>query len=328
MSKISLGAGPEENQPVLRVEMTGYTFLEDPRVRKGSVVVSDFFTGQVLSLGRDGSVEVVVEIDDQPSGTGWTPDGELLVVSMLKRAVLKVSGADTSLHADLSPWATGPCNDMLVDPLGRAYVGNMGGDGGPDSELMDAYLLRVDSDGTVSVAASELRFPNGMALSPDGSQLFVAETYGARVSVFDVNARGELSGRRTFADFANAPLRSTAREMLATGMVLPDGIALDSAGGLWIADAAGSGVVRVDQGGRITDRIPVEGLTIFAPALGGPDGRTLYLCASPTLYEFDYAEARGSQLLSCRVDIPGLITDPAGPHEPLDAPHQSATEQS
>jgi sugar lactone lactonase YvrE len=325
---MNLGAAPVENQPALRVEMTGYTFLEDPRVREGSVVVSDFFTGQVLSLGRDGSVEVVVEIDDQPSGTGWTPEGDLLVVSMLKQAVLKFSGAETGLHADLSPWATGPCNDMLVDPVGRAYVGNMGGDGGPDSELIDAHLLRVDPDGTVSVAASELRFPNGMALSPDGRQLYVAETYGARVSLFDVNLQGQLSGRRTFADFANGPLRGTAREMIATGMILPDGIALDSAGGLWIADAAGSGVVRVDQEGNITNRIPVEGLTVFAPALGGPDGRTLYLCASPTLYEFDYAASRGSQLLSCRVDIPGMITGSVESDEPIEPPHQSTTAQS
>jgi sugar lactone lactonase YvrE len=307
VSNTDPGAAPTENTPDLRVLLTGYTFLEDPRVRGGSVVVSDFFTGQVLSLGSDGSVDVVIKIDDQPSGTGWTPQGDLLVVSMLRRAVLRVSGGDVSVHADLSPWATGPCNDMLVDPVGRAYVGNMGGDGGPDSELIEAHLLRVDPDGTVSVAASGLRFPNGMALSPDGRQLYVAETYGARVSVFDVDSSGNLSGRRAFADFADAPLRATAREMLSTGMILPDGIALDSAGGLWIADAAGSGVVRVDQNGQITDRIPVDGLTVFAPALGGPDGRTLYLCASPTLYEFDYAEARGSQVLSCRVEIPGPI---------------------
>lgn len=308
--------------------MAGYTFLEDPRVREGNIVVSDFFTGQVLSLGVDGSVEVVLEIDDQPSGTGWTPDGDLLVVSMLQRAVLRASGDDVRIHADLSPWATGPCNDMLVDPLGRAYVGNMGGDGGPDSELVDACLLRVDLDGSVSVASRDLRFPNGMALSPDGSQLYVAETYGARVSLFEVDVRGDLSARRTFVDFANGPLRATAREMLATGMILPDGIALDSAGGLWIADAAGSGVVRVDRDGQITDQISVDGLTVFAPALGGADGRTLYLCVSPTLYDFDYSEARGSQLLSCRVAIPGYAAGPSESPESTDDKHKRTTEQS
>lgn len=307
--------------------MAGYTFLEDPRVREGNIVVSDFFTGQVLSLGVDGSVEVVLEIDDQPSGTGWTPDGDLLVVSMLQRAVLRASGDDVRIHADLSPWATGPCNDMLVDPLGRAYVGNMGGDGGPDSELVDACLLRVDLDGSVSVASKDLRFPNGMALSPDGSQLYVAETYGARVSLFEVDVRGDLSARRTFVDFANGPLRATAREMLATGMILPDGIALDSAGGLWIADAGGSGVVRVDRDGQITDRISVDGLTVFAPALGGADGRTLYLCVSPTLYDFDYSEARGSQLLSCRVAIPGCAVGPSESPESTDDKHERTTEQ-
>lgn len=320
---------PSVNEkPSLHVEMAGYTFLEDPRVRGGNIVVSDFFTGQVLSLGADGSVEVVVTIDDQPSGTGWTPDGDLLVVSMLKRAVLRVSGDDVRIHAELGRWATGPCNDMLVDASGRAYVGNMGGDGGPDSELVDAHLLRVDLDGTVSVAASDLRFPNGMALSPDGTQLYVAETYGARVSLFDVDARGDLSARRTFVDFANGPLRATAREMLTTGMILPDGIALDSAGGLWIADAAGSGVIRVDQEGQISDRIPVDGLTVFAPALGGADGRTLYLCASPTLYEFDYPEARGSQLLSCRVSIPGSAAGLSEFPESIGDNNKSSTEKS
>ncbi|MFC5747440.1 SMP-30/gluconolactonase/LRE family protein [Actinomadura rugatobispora] len=297
-------AGPE----TLTVVTGGHSFLEGPRWHDGALYVSDFYTHRVLRIalgatGSAGPVETVAEIEGRPSGLGWDAEGRLLVVSMLDRTLYRVSGGVPEPVADLGALATGPCNDMLVDGQGRAYVGNFGGDGEADSPLVDAVLARVDPDGTVTAAADGLRFPNGVALTPGGT-LLVAETYGARITAFDVAPDGALTGRRVWADLSRDGLAATARGMIATGAVLPDGIALDSEGALWVADAAGSGAVRVREGGEITERVGTGDLTAFSVALGGPDGRTLFLCASPRLFETDYPNDHRSAVLSRRVDVP------------------------
>jgi sugar lactone lactonase YvrE len=112
----------------------GIYFGEGPRWRDGRLWFSDFYAHAVKSVSLAGDLTTEVEIDDQPSGLGWTPDGALLIVSMTKRRLLR-RGADgrISLHADLSGVADFHCNDMVVDAAGRAYVGNFGFD--LDAEL-------------------------------------------------------------------------------------------------------------------------------------------------------------------------------------------------
>ena len=107
----------------------GISFGEGPRWRDGRMWFSDFFDHAVKSVTTDGHVRVEFEIDDQPSGLGWLPNGDLLVVSMTKRLVLRRAADGTiSLHAYLNGIATWHCNDMTVDAAGRAYVGNFGFD--------------------------------------------------------------------------------------------------------------------------------------------------------------------------------------------------------
>ena len=126
----------------------------------------------------------------QPSGLGWLPDGRMLVVSMHDRRVLRLEADGTLVeHADLSGIATCHCNDMVVDGKGRAYVGNFGfdlrvcastvsrGAGRPGPPA--AELARVDPDGTVSVAADDLKFPNGTVITPDGRTLIVGRDVAA-----------------------------------------------------------------------------------------------------------------------------------------------------
>ncbi|WP_345678255.1 SMP-30/gluconolactonase/LRE family protein [Yinghuangia aomiensis] len=287
----------------LSVVVDGYSFLEGPRWRQGALYVSDFYTRQVVRIA-DGVAETICEVPGQPSGLGWDPDGNLLVVSMLDRSLCRLTGNRLDVVADLREIATGPCNDMQVDAQGRAYLGNFGGDGEADSLLRDAVLARVDTDGSVTVVADGLRFPNGVALTGDGRRLLVAETYGARITVFDIASDGSLSGRRVWADFSRGVLAPTARGMAATGAILPDGIALDAEGALWVADAAGAGAFRVREGGEIVEHVDSGELTVFALAMGGADGRTLFLCASPTLFETDYRIDHRSKVLSCRVEVP------------------------
>lgn len=286
----------------VRCVAEGFSFLEGARWHNGRLYVSDFYTHRVLSFDSAGTMETVCNVPGQPSGLGFAPDGSLRVVSMLDRRLMRFDGGQLTPVADLKPFAPNDCNDMLVDSQGRAYVGNFGV---LSPGILPTRLLLVRPDGAVSVAAEDLVFPNGVVISPEGRTLFVAETFAARVSAFCVASDGSLLNRRTWASFAPSSFE-TINDALNSGVTLPDGMALDAEGALWMGDAGGRGPVRVEKGGRILQRVDTGDLSVFAVALGGADRRTLYMCASPPLLaNIDPEKHYRSCLLECRVDVPG-----------------------
>lgn len=274
----------------IEVLATGLDFGEGPRWHDGRLWVSDFYAHAVSSYGADGDRRVEVELDDQPSGLGWLPDGQLLVVAMLSRQVRRVDAdGAVHLHADLSSIAAGNCNDMVVDGRGNAYVGNFGFDMEAGEKPRAADLALVRPDGTAEVAATDLRFPNGSVVTPDGATLIVGESMGARYSAFAIHDDGTLGGRRVWAE---VPGRG------------PDGCALDAEGAIWMADAFGAGCVRVAEGGAILEVVEAS-QPVFACALGGPEGRTLHLI---TAAGFGDTVAKGTGLGKIEVtevDVPG-----------------------
>jgi sugar lactone lactonase YvrE len=284
----------------------GFSFLESPRWHDDSLWASDFFSRRVLRFGA-GPPETICSLpDSMPSGLGWDPEGRLLISSMLDRRVLRLSGETLVEVADLSAQAGWHCNDMLVDEAGRAYVGNFGWDDGSDPAVRATDLLRVDPDGSSAVAAAGVVFPNGIAITPDGGTLLLAETFAGRIAAFDRDGDGLLSNRRTWAEFAAGGFATTT-EACAAGVPLPDGMALDAEGALWIGDAAGNGAVRVAEGGEILDRRPVgNGQTAFAVALGGEDRRTLYMCAAAPYGTGNVAEVHEARLLTSPVEVAGV----------------------
>src|SRR5262249_8257398 len=153
------------------------------------------------------------------------------------------------------------------------------------------------------IVAHDLIFPNGMAMTGDGKLLLVAETFAGRISVFKIDSDGLLSDRRIWAKFASRKYESVPAAV-ASGEPLPAGIALDTAGSLWIADAGGRGAVLVAEGGRILRAINTGNLSVYAVALGGPDRRTLFMCAAPPLLSYDPTADSASVLLTSRVDTP------------------------
>ena len=193
-------------KPDATVVLDGYTYFECPRWHDGRVWVSDFYTFEVLSALPDGSdVRVEATVPQQPSGLGWLPDGRLLVVSMRDHTILRREEDGTLVvHADLSAHVSAHLNDMLVDAHGRAYVGNFGFDLMNQGTPATASVIRVDPDGSSTVVATDLWFPNGMALTPDG-ELLVDETLANRISVFSVDESGDLGERRDWATFGDVP---------------------------------------------------------------------------------------------------------------------------
>jgi sugar lactone lactonase YvrE len=282
--------GPPTLARMLRTLASGFGFVEGPRWHGGRLYVSDMGARRVLALGLDGDAEEVCVVEERPSGLGWLPDGRMLVVSMGDRRVLRLEpGGDLVEHADLSSLASAPCNDMVVDGRGNAYVGNPGYDmRNPPDPLPTAELVLVRPDGSAEVVDRSLRFPNGPAVTPDGRTLIVAETMAARLSAFDIADDGTLGDRRTYADL---PGRS------------PDGIALDAEGAVWVADATGGACVRVREGGKVTDVVDT-GRGCFACALGGPDRRTLFLLTGDG-FTGEAIRRRTGAIEAVEVDVPG-----------------------
>lgn len=223
----------------------GLCFGEGPRFREGALWLSDMHAQEVLKVTTDGQRETIISLtDDQPSGLGWLPNGELLIVSMNKKQLLRFDGKNLALHADLSQHASGICNDMVVDRSGRAYVGNFGFDLHNNAKPAPAELIRVDADGSIHVEDDDLMFPNGAVITEDVATLIVGETFASRLTAFDISEDGSLSGKRVWAELPDK--------------AVPDGICLDAGGGIWSASPTTNNCIRQLEGGEVTHSIELE----------------------------------------------------------------------
>jgi sugar lactone lactonase YvrE len=288
----------------LRTLLEGGASFEAPRWHESRWWASDFYRHAVVSVDGDGNEETVLEVEGQPSGLGWLPDGSLLVVSMRDHALLRRTPAgEVSVHADLTEYCGGHLNDLVVDGLGRAYAGNFGFDLMNFGEPEGTSLIRVDPDGSIDVEADDLWFPNGMVV--DGDTLIVAETFAGRMTAFSIAADGSLTDRRVWGQIAPAAEPGPVAEMLPNMGFAPDGCCLDAEGHMWVADGLGGPTCRIAPGGEIVDEIELpEGLGAFACMLGGEDGRELLLCAAPDFIEANRKDVREAVLLLTTVDVP------------------------
>ena len=286
--------------------LDGGGYFECPRWHDGRWWVSDFYERVVLAIEPSGRAERIVAVEHQPSGLGWMPDGSLLVGSMKDRRVLRrAADGALSVHADVSEYCGGHLNDIVVDSSGRAYAGNFGYDLMAGEDPRPAVLVRIDPEGSTSVVADDLRFPNGAVITPDGSTLIVDETGGARITAFTIRADGTLTDRRVWAQLGPTPPLGTVEEMLAALEYAPDGCTLDAEGHLWAADALGGRCCRIAPGGELVEAIrPPDNLGVFACMLGGEDGRTLLLTTAPDFLEHNRAPVREAMLFTTTVDVP------------------------
>jgi sugar lactone lactonase YvrE len=243
-------SGPE-------VLMEGIAFGESPRWHDGRLWFSDWGANQVIALEPGGSHEVMAAVASFPMCIDFLPDGRLLVVDSAQRRLLRRE-PDGSLarHADLSGVSDKPWNDIVADDEGNAYV-NCIGFGFPGEEFAPGLIVLVTPDGRVRRVADGLAFPNGMAITPDGATLIVAESYANRLTAYDIGAGGGLAGRRVWAQ---------------TPGDHPDGICLD-AEAVWYADVGNRHCVRVREGGEVLATVDLD-RGAFACALSrGQDPR-------------------------------------------------------
>ena len=254
----------EHAAPGLRTLMTGIVLGESPRWHDDRLWFSDWGAQEILAVDAEGTSDVMLRGPALPFCIDWLPDGRLLVVSGREGLLLRRE-PDGSLvtHADLTVLADPPWNDIVVDGRGNAYVGNTGFDF-PGGAFAPGSLALVTPDGTAREVADDVAFPNGVAVAPDNSTLILAESYGNRLTAFDIAADGGLSNRRAWADLGDG---------------VPDGICIDAEGAVWYADVPNKRCVRVREGGAVLQTIEVD-RGCFACMLGGADGRTLFIVAA------------------------------------------------
>jgi sugar lactone lactonase YvrE len=270
--------------PTLLAE--GFVFAEGPRWRGDKLWLSDMHGEAVYSTTLTGKKTLEVRLPGKkPSGLGFLPNGQLLIVSMADRQLLRLDPAGTCVvHARLDALVADELNDMVVAKDGTAFVGSY------PKERGTGVIVRVTPDGSADVVARELDFPNGSVITSDGRTLIVTESIGRRFTAFDIDSQNNLHGRRVIATTPDAAA---------------DGIALDAEEGIWAAFPLAHEFRRVLPGGEIADRIPLGDRMAIACALGGDDRRTLFLLSALDWSAKALEGTRTSTVQTVRVGVPG-----------------------
>jgi sugar lactone lactonase YvrE len=278
----------------LRTLMTDIAFGESPRWHDDRLWFSDWGAQEVVALDLDGASEVMVRVSfpSFPMCIDWLSDGRLLIVSARDGLLLRRE-PDGSLvtHADLSALSEKghPWNEIVVDGRGNAYVNNQGFDF-PGGEFAPGTVALLTPDGSARQVADGIAFPNGMAITPDNSTLICAESYGKRLTAFDITADGSLSNRRVWADLGDG---------------VPDGICVDAEGAVWYGDVPNKRCIRIREGGEVLQTIELD-RGCFACMLGGADKRTLFMVATEWSGTANMGEgARTGQVLTVEAAAPG-----------------------
>jgi sugar lactone lactonase YvrE len=277
--------------------VSGIRFPEGNRWHDGRLWFSDMHTGEVFSIDPSSETEdeprLEATVAGQSSGLGWLSDGRLIVSAMESRTVVAVDAdGSTSVFADLSSVESSLLNDLVVDPeTGRTYIGAFGYDLYGGEALRPGPLYVIEPDGSSRLAADGLVFPNSANVLPGTRTLVVSETWGGRLTAFDIGPDGSLSGRREWAALPDG--------------VTPDGSTVDDEGAVWVCSVDTGEFLRVLEGGEVTDRIEVPGRCAIDCALGGPDRRTLYLATADSYDPATTARTRDGRISAVRVSVPG-----------------------
>lgn len=243
--------------------LNGLTFGESPRWHQNRLWFCNWGMQEVVALDLEGKSEVMVRVPTTiPFSIDWLPDGRLLVVSGSEGLLLRQEADGTLVtHSDLRGLSAKGWNEIVVDGRGNAYVNGPGFNLMAGENFAPGIIALVTRDGRARQVADGIAFPNGMAVTADNQTLIIAESYGRKLTAFDIGADGSLKNRRVWADLGDG---------------VPDGICIDADGAVWYADVPNKRCLRVREGGEALQTINLD-RGCFACALGGPDKKTLFL---------------------------------------------------
>jgi sugar lactone lactonase YvrE len=272
----------------IKTLLTGIALGESPRWHGDRLWFCDWGTQEIIAVDSGGRSETILRVlTTMPFCIDWLPDGRLLIICGPEGRVLsREPDGSLTTYADLTGIDQG-FNEIVVDLAGHVYVNGGGIDRMFGNEAARGVVALVTPDGKARKVADDIDFGNGMAVTTDNSTLIVAESYGNRLTAFDIADDGSLSYRRVWADLHGD---------------FPDGICLDAEGAVWYGSVPNRRCVRVREGGEALETIDLD-RGCFACALGGEDGKTLFMLAAEW-HGFDATDdgARTGQLLSRRIE--------------------------
>jgi len=269
----------------------GLAFPGCPRWHAGALWFVDRHEGQVVTMRGPNDATVAAEVPGGAAGLGWLPDGTLVVGAAAERTVLALRGDSLEPLVHLRDFGTFPLNDLTVSPAGRLYTTDYGTDpAGGEAPVPTAMICleALDDGWDAWVVLDELQVPDGSVFTADGSELIVAEAMAQRLDVYPVHDDGSLGEGSVFAEVA---------PNLAAGPTV------DSEGAVWACDPLNSGVMRAVRGVGALDWIPLE-QPAFGCALGGPSGRTLFVCTAATSDPSETSTARSGRIEAIQVEVP------------------------
>ena len=267
----------------------GYGLLEGPRVdANGNLYFSDVPNGGVYRRAPDGTISTVVPKRRGVGGIALHADGGLVVSG---RDISHVrDGRTRVLYArdDVSGW-----NDIFTDRQGRVYAGALRSDPFVPGPRVPGVLCRIDAEGRAVELYGDVGLSNGIGFSPDGRLLYHSDSSTREVLVHDVLGDGSVANRRVFA--------------VTDEPGVPDGLAVDVDGGVWVAVAGGGSVVRFTADGGLDRRLEIPADVVTSLCFGGDDLRDLYVVTADNTED---PERRGT-IFRTRSDVAGVPAPPA-----------------
>jgi sugar lactone lactonase YvrE len=282
--------GADPRRPLDRVA-GGFSFAEGPRWHHGAIYLSHIHDDAIERVDVDGTVTRVADLPGSPISMGFASDGSILVSALRAGVIWRIADGEISVFRDVSSLADDDFGDIVIDEHDRIYLANQGMQYPsriPDT--IDSPIFLLTPDGESSEVARGFAYANGLAITPDGRTLIVAESFGHRLLALDINDDGSLADRRRIVQFPDE-----AR---------PDGICCDAEGAVWTANATSREVVRCTLDGSITDRISTGSALAIGCILGGDDGCDLYITTATTALRDEARATRQSALWRTRADVP------------------------
>jgi sugar lactone lactonase YvrE/enterochelin esterase-like enzyme len=269
---IALPKGSEAFQKLLipgenwKLVSDGYKFLEGPATNaKGELFFDDIPTSKVYRLNAEGFPEPFVEESGQGNGQAFGPDGRLYALAAGQNKLVAYN-ADGSMDVIAEGFRG---NDLVVRSDGNIYLTEPGWNGKDPSRI---WL--VTKDGTGKIVDTGLKFSNGIALSPDQSLLYVADSKSHWVYSFQIQTDGSLAHKQRFFQLA------VPDDADDSGV---DGLKVDTDGRLYAATRMGIQVC--DPAGRVQCILPMPQRKVANLAFGGPEFDTIYATCGDKLYK-------------------------------------------
>lgn len=287
--------------PDLTLVADGLAFPEGPiAMPNGDVVLVEIAAGRLTRIAPDGGKTVVAEPGGGPNGAAIGPDGKCYVCNngglrvierqgrlfpvgqpddysggRIERVDLETGAVETLYTACGAHPLKGP-NDIVFDRTGGFWFTDHGKQRRRDQDVTGVYYARPDGDRIVE-AIFPCEGPNGVGLSPDETEVYVAETVPGRVWAYPLKAPGEIDGRKT-------PLRGAEGRLVAglPGHQLFDSLAVDGAGNICVATIHNGGITVISPDGASVEHVATPDPVTTNICFGGPDLRTAYITLSST----------------------------------------------